>query len=98
MRFGQNRYRVGTPTPDHPAFEALVRRGLVEEMTVADTSETSAAEFVILGDDGAAGDILRRLIEAHVRVSSFERAPLPLSSLIERIVTTHELQSKASDA
>jgi ABC-2 type transport system ATP-binding protein len=92
-RFGQNRYRIGTSAPDHPAFEALVRRGLITALVRrTDTDDVRGVECVITGDDDNAAEVLRRLIDAHVRVSQFERAPLPLSSLISRIVATHESQ------
>lgn len=98
-RFGRNRYRIGTPTSDHPAFDALVRRGLITALAPrTDTDDGHGVECVISGDDDDAAEVLRRLIDAHVRVSQFERAPLPLSSLIARIVATHESQWDTNNA
>ena len=97
-RFGQNRYRIGTSTPDHPAFDALVLRGLISALDRTYADDTSGVECVVTGDDDTAAEVLRRLIEAQVRVRRFERAPLPLSSLIARIVAMHESTWEADNA
>ena len=98
-RFGQNRYRIWTSTLDHPAFDALVRRGLLASLVRrTNAGDGSNVECVLAGDDGVAAEVLRHLIEAHVSVSRFERAPLPLSSLIARIAATHESKWDVSDA
>lgn len=97
-RFGQNRYRIGTSTPDHPAFDALVLRGLISALDRTDADDASSVECVVTGDDDTAAEVLRRLIDAQVRVSRFECAPLPLSSLIARIVAMHESMWEADNA
>lgn len=97
-RFGQNRYRIGTSTPEHPAFDALVLRGLISTLLRTNSDDGSGVECVVTGDDDTAAEVLRRLIDAHVRVSRFERAPLPLSSLIARIVATHESKGETDNA
>jgi ABC-type multidrug transport system ATPase subunit len=97
-RFGQNRYRIGTSNPNHPAFDALVLRGLISALDRTDADDGSSVECVVTGDDDTAAEVLRRLVEAQVRVSRFERAPLPLSSLIARIVASHESESEGDNA
>ena len=88
-RFGRERYRVWTHNRDHPAFVALARRGLVEELTVADVDGGQAVECTIPGGEAQAAEVLRRLVESHLGVTRFERVSLPLSTLISRIVETH---------
>jgi len=89
-RFGRERYRVWTQNREHPAFVALARRGLVEELTpVADLDGGHALECTIPGGEAQAAEVLRRLVESHVVVARFERVSLPLSSLIARIAETH---------
>lgn len=97
-RFGRNLYRIGTSTPDHPAFEALVRRGLITDLVPRPGTEDGRGVECVMTRDADAAEVLRRLIDAHVRVSQFERAALPLSCLIARIVATHESQSDANNA
>ena len=89
-RFGRERYRIWTHSTEHPAFVALARRGLVEELTpVADLDGGLAMECTIPGGEAQAAEVLRRLVESHVGVVRFERVSLPLSSLIARIAETH---------
>lgn len=92
-RLGQNRYRVWTPMPDHAVFDALVRRGLVSEVVRrTDEAGDPSVECVVEGDDASAAEVLRRLVEARVAVSRFERAPMSLSYLIAQIIEHHEIE------
>ena len=89
-RFGRERYRIWSHNREHPAFVALARRGLVEELTpLADVDGGHAVECTIPGAEAQAAEVLRRLVESHVGVTRFERVSLPLSTLIARIVETH---------
>jgi ABC-type multidrug transport system ATPase subunit len=91
MRFGQERYRIWTPTAEHPCFDALVRGGYVTDLVrQADVEGARLVECTIAGGDSEAADVLRRLVEARVSVSRFERVDFPLSSLIARIVETQD--------
>jgi len=88
-RFVPEVYRIWTPSPNHPCFELLARRGLVTELARRlDTGDGSTVECVIAG--GMAAEVLRHLIETDVIVSRFERAASPLPALIARIVEAHE--------
>jgi ABC-2 type transport system ATP-binding protein len=88
-RFVPEVYRIWTPTPNHPCFELLARRGLVTRLAHRlDTGDGSTVECVIAG--GEAAEVLRHLIEANVIVSRFERAASALPALIARIVEAHE--------
>jgi ABC-2 type transport system ATP-binding protein len=91
MRFGTERYRIWTPNVDHQCFGALQRAGFITDVgQQADIDGTTVVECTITGGDADAAEVLRRLIEAKVSVSRFERAEFPLSSLIARIVESQE--------
>jgi ABC-2 type transport system ATP-binding protein len=82
-------YRIWTPTPGHPCFELLVRRGLLSELVRRqDSVDETTVECVITR--GGEPEVLRQLIEARVAVKRFERAASPLPALIARIVDAHE--------
>lgn len=98
-RFAQNAYRIFTPAVDHPAFDALVRRGVLRGLVRRSGAvEGSSVECVIAGDDFIAAEALRFLVDAKVWVSRFERIELPLSSLIERIAAAFEPDKDGMDA
>jgi ABC-type multidrug transport system ATPase subunit len=89
MRFGRERYRIWTPNTEHPCFSALMRRGLLQELTRPDDTEGGKSiECTIPGGEAQAAEVLRRLIESHVAVTRFELVALPLPALIARIVET----------
>jgi ABC-type multidrug transport system ATPase subunit len=91
MRYGQERYRIWTPTAGHPCFEALVRGAYVTDVgRHTDVDGANVVECTIAGGDGEAAEVLRRLVEAKVSVSRFERVDFSLSSLIARIVENQE--------
>jgi ABC-2 type transport system ATP-binding protein len=90
MRFGQERYRIWTRNGEHPYFGASVLRGFVTELVSQEESEgMCVVECTIPGGEAEAAEVLRRLVEANVTVTRFERATLPLSTLIARIVERH---------
>ena len=86
-RYGQERYRIWTPSPEHSCFSALSLRGLAADMIRRDEMDAgSSVECTINGGDGQAAEVLRRLVESRVVVTRFELVSLPLSALIARIV------------
>jgi ABC-2 type transport system ATP-binding protein len=98
-RYTRNSYRIWTPLVDHPAFDGLVRRGLLGDVVRRpDGVDGSSVECVIEGDDFAAAEALRLLVDAKVGVSRFERVQLPLSSLIGRIAQGSEYSEDGIDA
>jgi ABC-type multidrug transport system ATPase subunit len=98
-RFAQNAYRIWTTAVDHPAFDALARRGVIRGLVRCPSAvEGSNVECVIAGDDFIASEALRFLVDANVWVSRFERVQLPLSSLIERIAAGSEPEKDGIDA
>jgi ABC-type multidrug transport system, ATPase component len=99
MRYGQERYRIWTPSMEHPCFSALSRRGLVTDLIRRDDGDAgSSFECTINGGEGQAARVLRRLVESHVAVTRFERVSLPLSALIARIVETRNGSGKQEPA
>lgn len=98
-RYARNAYRIWTSFVGHPAFDALVRRGALSEVVRhPDGLEGSNVECVIAGDDVAAAETLRFLVEARVGVTRFERVQLPLSSLIGRIAAGADSEQDSIDA
>jgi len=98
-RFAQNAYRIWTPAVDHPAFDSLIRRGVIRGVVRRPSAaDGSNVECVIAGDDFIAAEALRFLVDANVWVSRFERVELPLSSLIERIAAGFEFDRDDVDA
>jgi ABC-2 type transport system ATP-binding protein len=86
-RYGQERFRICTPSPEHFAFNALSLRGLIADLVRHEDVDTgSSVECTINGGDTQAAEVLQRLVESHVVVTRFERVSLPLSALIARIV------------
>jgi len=98
-RFGRERYRIWTNNGEHPCFNALVRRGLVQDLTpVEDVDGGFVVECNIGGGEAQGAEVLRRLVESHVAVNRFERVALPLSSLIARIVEAHSTTAATESA
>ncbi len=97
-RFAKNIYRVWTPTPEHPCFELLARRGLLSELVQRrDQEDGLTVECAVAGSDEAA-EVLRCLIDAEIVVSRFERVAVPLPTLIARIVEAHERTTSGEPA
>jgi ABC-2 type transport system ATP-binding protein len=96
-QFGQERYRIWTRNGDASCFGGLALRGLVTELVrEVDREGTSVSECTIGGGDIKAAEVLRRLVEGNVTVTRFERVNLPLSTLIARIVETHNRSSEGT--
>jgi ABC-2 type transport system ATP-binding protein len=93
-RFGQERYRIWTPTAEHPCFALLVRAGHLTDLVCrTDADGSQVVECTISGGETHAPKVLKKLVEANVTISRFERAEFPLSSLIARIVESQEASS-----
>ena len=90
-RFLPDRYQAWTSRADHPAFPSLAQAGRITDVvrSVPDAPDM-AVTFDIPGGEHAATHVLRALVEAGVPVSRFERVPVALSELIERIAAEHD--------
>jgi ABC-2 type transport system ATP-binding protein len=90
-RLGQDRYRIWTSTTGHPCFGALALRGLITDTSRLDRgAEGTWVECTVVGGEAAAAEVLRRLVEGRVSITSFERVPSDLAALVARIVETQQ--------
>jgi ABC-2 type transport system ATP-binding protein len=84
---GDARYRAWTRDAQHPAWQALGDRGVIAHVSdgVSD-DEWTRIDVDIPGGMDQAAYVLDLLTCAGVRVARFERAPLTLAELLDRIV------------
>lgn len=94
--YGDERYVVWTTSPEHGAFSELVARGLADEAREVEGGEGSWRSVQLStrssGERDApaasrAASVLQFLTAAGVPIARFERAPLPLAELLERVVS-----------
>ena len=87
-RYGEERYRIVTADPDHPAFARMESAGLLRRTSipVRATGDWLVVECAISGDPSSTAQVLRLLLESGVRVARLERADLSLAELISRII------------
>ena len=85
---GDDRYRAWTRDAQHPAWGALGERGVVAHLSAAvKEEEWTRIDVDVPGGLNQAAHVLDLLTCAGVRVARFERAPLTLAELLDRIVT-----------
>lgn len=84
---GDERYRAWTRDAHHPAWNALGERGVVAHLNNAvKEDEWTRVDVDVPGGLDQAARVLDVLTCAGVRVARFERAPLTLAELLDRIV------------
>ena len=84
---GEERYALYTRDANHPALAALVQRGIVGALAVrGDEDGWSRVEMELAGGMERASQVVAMLGEQGVVIARFERVPLPLADLIDRIV------------
>jgi ABC-2 type transport system ATP-binding protein len=84
---GEERYALFTRDASHPALAALVQRGVVGALTArGDEDGWSRVDMEVVGGMERAAQIVATLVEQGVVVARFEKVPLPLADLIDRIV------------
>jgi ABC-2 type transport system ATP-binding protein len=84
---GDGRYRAWTRDAQHPAWQALGDRGVVAHVTEAvQDDEWTRIDVDVPGGMDQAAHVVDLLTCAGVRVARFERAPLTLAELLDRIV------------
>ena len=84
---GEERYALFTRDANHPALAALVQRGIVGALVVrGDEDGWSRVEMELAGGMERASQVVAILGEQGVVIARFERVPLPLADLIDRIV------------
>jgi ABC-2 type transport system ATP-binding protein len=93
---GDARYRAWTREPQHPAWQALADRGVVARLSGAvKEEEWTRIDVDVPGGLDEAARVLDLLTCAGVRVARFERAPLTLAELLDRIVARRKEDSDA---
>ncbi|HEY7172912.1 MAG TPA: ABC transporter ATP-binding protein [Vicinamibacterales bacterium] len=87
MKFCEERYRLWTRTPAHPAIETLAQRGLATEIVPhgLDDDGWAKIDIEIPGGLEAAARALALLTERGVVAARFERIGLSLGELIQRV-------------
>ena len=84
---GDERYRAWTRDAQHPAWRALGERGVLAHLNSAvKEDEWTRIDVDVPGGLDQAAHVLDLLTCAGVRVARFERAPLTLAELLDRIV------------
>jgi ABC-2 type transport system ATP-binding protein len=84
---GEERYALFTRSSNHPALAALVQRGVVSALVVRGSEDGwTRVEMELTGGMDRAAQIVATLVEQGVVIARFERVPLPLADLIDRIV------------
>jgi ABC-type multidrug transport system ATPase subunit len=84
--YGDDRYRVYTRTPDHPAFGLVVPSGTPPRVGQAEADGWTPVELSLPGDSDYAAHVLGQLAREGVSMSRFERVSLTLADLIERVL------------
>ena len=95
--FGDERHRAWTTTPRHAAFADLERQGLASHVAMVDAAdgEWSCVELVVHGGVNAGAAALAALNHAGVPIARFERVPLSLADLLERVVASRGTAPRA---
>lgn len=91
----EDRYRLYTKAPDHPALAALAARGGIRPLGAepADPEGWVPLQIEVRGDAEAAADVLASLTLAGMPIARFEKIPLALADLIERIILHADAQA-----
>ena len=84
--YADDRYRVFTTMPEHPAIGRAAPAGTVARVGVPDAHGWTEVEFRVAGGPPHAAEVLKSLVAAGVEVSRFERETLTLADLIERVL------------
>jgi ABC-2 type transport system ATP-binding protein len=84
---GEERYALFTRDANHPALAALVQRGVVGALAMRGSEDGwERVDMELAGGMERAAQIVATLVEQGVVIARFERVPLPLADLIDRIV------------
>jgi ABC-2 type transport system ATP-binding protein len=89
LKFCEERYRLWTRTPAHPAIEALAQRGLATQIVPygIDDDGWAKIDIEIPGGLESAARALALLTERGVVAARFERVGLSLGELIQRVTS-----------
>ncbi len=94
--YGDETHRIWTTAPDHPAFDDIGRRGLATGVRLLDVSEGRwrCVELAVRDGANGAATVLELLRVAQVPVCRFERIPLSLADLMERVVAREQVMPR----
>ncbi|MGQ0715655.1 MAG: ABC transporter ATP-binding protein [Gemmatimonadaceae bacterium] len=84
---GDLRYRAWTRDPEHPAWRSLAGQGLVVRASDVIEEGWTRVDLDVPGGLEGAARALDLLSCAGVRVARFERAPVTLAELLDRVVS-----------
>jgi ABC-2 type transport system ATP-binding protein len=84
--YADDRYRLFTTMPEHPAVAGAAPVGTVPLVGTADADGWTDVEYRVAGGAAPAAELLKSLVAAGVPVSRFERENLTLADLIERVL------------
>jgi ABC-2 type transport system ATP-binding protein len=87
---GDGRYHVWTRDVDHPVWRTLIDRRVVVSSTVIVDEGWSRVDLDIAGGMNAAASVLDLLQCAGVSIARYEKAPVTLADLIDRVVQRQE--------
>jgi len=91
---GEERYALFTRDANHPALAALVQRGVVSALQLRGVEDGwTRVEMEMTGGMERAAQIVATLVEQGVPIARFERVPLPLADLIDRIVRRGDVEA-----
>jgi ABC-2 type transport system ATP-binding protein len=92
---GEERYALYTRDANHPALAALVQRGVVSALMARGVEDDwTRLEMEMNGGMERAAQIVATLVEQGVPIARFERVPLPLADLIDRIVRRGDAEAE----
>jgi ABC-2 type transport system ATP-binding protein len=95
-RYGDETHRIWTTEPGHTAFEEIARRGLATAVRVLELRDGSwgCVELAVRDGSNGAAAVLELLRLARVPVCRFERIPLSLADLLERVVAREQVMRR----
>ena len=98
--FADDRYRVWTSAPAHPAWIGLVEYGVIRalEFGLPDGDPWSRVEFQLAGGPPAVARVIQSLSADGVPIGRFEQVTLSLADLLEQVVRVRGADVAAYDS
>jgi ABC-2 type transport system ATP-binding protein len=87
LQYGEDRYRLWTRSPQHPALDQLVERGIATAISLRGSDEDgwSRVDIEIPGGMDRAAQAMETLTARGASVARFEHVGLSLGELIQRV-------------
>jgi ABC-2 type transport system ATP-binding protein len=94
--FGDDRYRVWSTDPDHPAFGGLARQGVIARRTMeVDADGASVVELELSAHSPGPAGVLTCLVRAGAPVTRFEKVQPSVADLMQRVVDARRVAPHA---